>query len=254
MENNLLVGLSRQMALQREMDVIANNIANVATAGYKADGNVFEQYIDPVARSDRFAAPDQHLSFVLDRASWHDMSPGPLQATGNPLDVAIDGNAFLAVQTPNGERYTRNGALQINAQGTLVTGEGYAVLGEGGPITFQQGDRDIVVNREGTITVREGNNIPEAQRGKLRLVSFAQPGQLRKDGSSLFAAPAGMAPQADTTASVVQGAIEKSNVSAVTQMTRMIEVTRSYTHVAGLLQQQSDLRRTAIERLADVPA
>jgi flagellar basal-body rod protein FlgF/flagellar basal-body rod protein FlgG len=254
MENNLLIGLSRQMALQRELDVIANNIANTNTAGFKADGNIFHEFINPVARSDRFAAPDRRPSFVLDRATWHDLSQGPVQQTGNPLDIAIDGNAFLAVQTPNGERYTRNGALQINAQGELVTTEGHRVVGDSGPIVFQPGDREIAINREGTITVKEGNNVAESQRGKLRLVSFAQPGLLRKDGANLFAAPAGLAPQVEPTAGVIQGAVEKSNVRAVVEMTRMVEVTRAYTNIAGLLQQQAELRRTAIERLAEVPA
>jgi flagellar basal-body rod protein FlgF/flagellar basal-body rod protein FlgG len=254
MENNLLIGLSRQMALRRELDVIANNIANVNTAGYKADGNVFEEFIGRVARTDQFAAPDRRPSFVLDRATWHDLSTGPVQQTGNPLDVAIDGRAFLAVQTPRGERYTRNGALQVNAQGELVTGEGHRVLGDNGPIAFQPGDREITISREGTISVREGNNVQESQRGRLRLVGFVQPERLRKDGASLFAAPAGLAPQAEPTASVIQGAIEKSNVRAVVEMTRMVEVTRTYTTVAALLQQQGVLRRTAIERLAEVPA
>ena len=91
------------------------------------------------------------------------------------------------VQTPRGERYTRNGALQINNSGELVTTEGYQVLGEGGPITFQPTDRNITISQDGTISVREGNNAQtESQRGKLRLVSFDQPGRLQKDGSSTF--------------------------------------------------------------------
>jgi flagellar basal-body rod protein FlgF len=254
MENASLIGLSRQMALRREMDVVANNLANLNTTGFKADGNVFHEYLMPVARSDWFTGGDRRMSYVLDRATWHDMGQGSIQQTGNPLDVAIDGKAFLAVQTPQGERYTRNGALQINARGELVTSQGYAVIGENGPIVMQPGDREIAISREGAVTVREGNNAAEAQRGKLRLVGFAQPERLRKDGSSLFAAPAGIAPQPAPTATVLQGAIEKSNVSAVGEMTRMIEVTRTYTAVAGMLQTQGDLRRTAIEKLAEVPA
>ena len=254
MENASLIGLSRQMTLQREMDVVANNLANLNTTGFKADGNVFQEYLMPVARSDWFTGGDRRMSYVLDRATWHDMGQGSIQQTGNPLDVAIDGKAFHAVQTPQGERYTRNGALQINARGELVTSQGYAVLGENGPIVMQPGDREIAISREGALTVREGNNTAEAQRGKLRLVGFAQPERLRKDGTSLFTAPAGMAPQPAPTAAVLQGAIEKSNVSAVGEMTRMIEVTRTYTAIAGLLQAQGDLRRTAIEKLAEVPA
>src|SRR4051812_15325514 len=254
MENASLIGLSRQMTLRREMDVIANNLANLNTTGFKADGNVFNEYLMPGARSDWFTGGDRRMSYVLDRATWHDMGQGSIQQTGNPLDVAVDGKAFLAVQTPQGERYSRNGALQINARGELVTSQGYAVMGDNGPIVMQPGDRDSAIGRDGTVTVREGNNTAEARRGKLRLVGFAQPGRLRKDGTSMFAAPAGRPPQPARTAAVLQGAIEKSNVSAVGEMTRMIEVTRTYTAVAGLLQTQGDLRRTAIEKLAEVPA
>jgi flagellar basal-body rod protein FlgF/flagellar basal-body rod protein FlgG len=253
MQNSLLIGLSRQVALQRELDVIANNIANLNTTGFKADGDVFQEYLMPGARSDRFRGPDRRLSFVLDRATWHNLSQGPIEKTGNPLDVTIDGDAFLAVQTPQGERYTRNGALQINAQGQLVTSQGYTVVGETGPIVFQPGDKEIAISRDGTITVKVGTNVEESQRGKLRLVGFAQPQRLTKDGTSLFVAPAGVAPQPAPTAGIIQGAVEKSNVHAVAEMTRMIEVTRTYTSVAAMLQSQSDLHRTAIEKLADVP-
>jgi flagellar basal-body rod protein FlgF len=253
-ENALLIGLSRQVALQRELDVIANNIANLNTTGFKADGSVFQEYLMPVARSDSFAGADRRLSFVLDRATWTNLSQGPVQQTGNPLDVAIDGNAYLAVQSPKGERYTRNGALQINGRGELVTSEGYNVVGDTGPIVFQPGDTNISISREGTITVREGTAVAESRRGKLRLVSFAQPQRLEKDGASMFAAPAGVTSEAAPTANVIQGSIEKSNVSGVTEMTRMINVTRTYQAVAGVLQSESDLHRSAIEKLADVPA
>jgi flagellar basal-body rod protein FlgF len=255
MENSLLIGLSRQMALRRELDVVSNNIANVNTTAFKADSAVFQEFLMPVARADQFQPPDRRLSFVQDRATWHDLSQGPVQQTGNPLDVAVDGDAFLVVQTPRGERYTRNGALQINAVGELVTSAGDRVVGDAGPIVFSPQDRDIAINADGTISVREGAAVlADVIRGKLRLVSFAQQQLLQKDGSSTFAAPAGVLPQAPQNVRVVQGAIEKSNVRAIIEMTRMIEVTRTYTQVAGLLQQQGDLRRNAIERLAEVPA
>jgi flagellar basal-body rod protein FlgF len=255
MENALLVGLSRQVALNRELEAVANNIANLNTTGFKADGTVFEEFLMPVARDNKFAAADSRLSFVRDRASWHDLSPGPLQHTGNPLDLAIDGNAFFAVQTPSGERYTRNGSFQINAAGQLVTAGGDQVLGEGGPIQFQPTDNKINIAEDGSIRVREGDKATiDAARGKLRLVTFANPGVLHKDGASRFAAPANVQPQAAAKARVTQGVIEKSNVRGVIEMTRMIEITRTYTQIATMLQQSSDLRRSAIEKLADVPA
>jgi flagellar basal-body rod protein FlgF len=254
MENGSLIGLSRQMALQRELDVVANNIANLGTTGFKADGVVFQEHLMPVARANQFGAGDRKLSFVQDRATWHDLSQGPVEQTGNPLDVAINGDAFLAVQTPRGERYTRNGALQINANGELVTSEGHRVLGEAGPIVLQNGDRDVSISADGTVSVREGKNTTDSARGKLRLVGFAEPQRLLKDGTSTFMPPAGVAPQPAANVRIAQGAIEKSNVRSVLEMTRMIEVTRSYTQIAGILQQQSDMRRSAIDKLAEVPA
>jgi flagellar basal-body rod protein FlgF len=255
MENALLVGLSRQMVLERQMDVVANNVANLNTTGFKADNSLFEQYLSPTARENRFNPQDRPLSFVNDRGTWRNMGPGSVQNTGNPLDVAIDGDGFLAVQTPAGERYTRNGALQINGQGQLVTGDGLPVLGDNGPIVLQTTDHDISIAGDGRVTVVEGSTTnTESTRGTLRMVSFAAPQQLQKEGNSLFSAPAGVAATPDTTSRVIQGSIEKSNVNGVVEMTRMIEISRAYQQTATLLQQQSDLHKNAIQQLANVPA
>jgi flagellar basal-body rod protein FlgF len=255
MENALLVGLSRQVALHRELDVIANNVANLNTTGFKGAGAIFENFLMPVARDNQFTGADRRLNFVQDRATWLNLSQGPIQQTGNPLDVAIEGDGYLTVQTPGGERYTRNGALQINAAGELVTSEGFRVTGESGPIVFQNTDRDIIINPDGSIRVREGASAKtDSSRGKLRVVDFDKPQRLQKDGSSTFLAPANVQSRPAANARIVQSAIEKSNVQGVVEMTRLIEVTRSYTEIAGLLQQQSELRRNAIEKLADVPA
>jgi flagellar basal-body rod protein FlgF len=253
MENAGLVGLSRQIALQRELDIVANNIANLNTTGYKADNVVFHEHLMPVARANQFRGADRQLSFVQDRATWLDLAQGPVQQTGNPLDIAVSDNAFLTVQTPRGERYTRNGALQINSAGQLVTSEGLQVLGQNGPIVFQPNDRNVAISTDGTISVREGQNTTDSLRGKLQLASFAQPQRLQKDGTSTYMTPPGMQADPAPQARIVQGAIEKSNVHGVTEMTRMIEVTRTYTQLASMLQQQSDMRRAAIEKLAEVP-
>jgi flagellar basal-body rod protein FlgF len=248
MENALLIGLSRQMSLRRELEVVANNVANLNTTGFKADTAIFEEYLMPGASADQFGRQDRRVSFVQDRSTWHDMSQGPVKQTGNPLDVAIDGNAFLVVQTPRGERYTRNGSFQINAAGELVTTEGYRVMGDAGPIQFQSNDRDVTIGRDGSVAV------PAGARGKLRLVAFQQAQRLQKDGSSTFAAPNGVQSQPAEFAHVIQGSTEQSNVRSVIEMARMIEVTRSYTQIASLLQQHGDMRRSSIERLAEVPA
>lgn len=253
MQNALLVGLSRQMTLERQMDVIANNVANANTNGFKADHSLFEEYLNSNAHEDNFLPADRRVSYVLDRGTFRNTSQGPLQATKNPLDLAIEGAGFLVVQTAAGERYTREGNLQLNSRGQLVTASGDLVLGNSGPITFQQTDHDITVSPDGTITVLEGTSRVDTIRAKLRLVSFDDPQKLLKQGFNLYDTGSAVA-QPDTKSTVLQGFVEKSNVNSVVEMTRMVEVMRAYTQIANMLQQQSDLRKSAIEKLADVPA
>ncbi len=254
MENALLVGLSRQMALMHQLDVVANNIANIDTTGYKSDSALFAQFLTSGASDQQFTGNDRRIDFVQDRATWIDMSPGAIQHTGNPLDVAIDGPGYLTVQTSRGQRYTRNGALTIDGTGNLVTSEGYQVVGDSGPITFQSTDHDVVISANGIITVREGNNTQDSQRGRLQIVTFNQPQQLQKDTGSTFTAPNGVTGNpAPANTRVVQGAIEKSNVNGVAEMARMIQLTRSYSDIAAILQQQSDERRNALSQLSQIP-
>lgn len=254
MENTLLVGLSRQMVLERQMDVVANNVANINTNGFKADRSLFEEYLKSGAHEDNFTRSDRRVSFVQDRASFHDFAAGNTEQTKNPLDVSIDGGGFIAVQTPAGERYTRDGGLQINNLGQLVTAGGNPVLGTSGPIVFQPTDKQINIAADGNVTVLEGTGRTDSVRGKLRLVSFADTQKLVKEGNNLFSAGQGVAAQPDIRSKVRQGFIEKSNVNSVTEMSRMIEITRTYTQISALLQQQSDLHKSAIEKLAEVPA
>jgi len=254
MENMLLIGLSRQMTLERQLDVVANNVANVNTTGYKADKSLFQEFLMPGAHQDNFQGKDRRVSYVTDRATYHDFAQGPLEPTKSPLDVAIDGKGFLVVQTPGGERYTRDGSLQINAQGQLVTAAGNPVLGTGGPIVFQPTDKEVTINADGGVSVLEGVNRIDSIRGKLRLVSFAQAQKLVKEGANLYSGGEGNAAQPDAISRVRQGFVEKSNVNSVSEMSKMIEVTRAYTQISAMLQQQGDLRKSALEKLADVPA
>lgn len=246
MENTSLIGLSRQVALRRELDIIANNLANLTTAGFKGEKVLFEEYLMPVARTQSFGQRDSRLSFVQDLATMHDFAAGPIQQTGNPLDVAIDGTGFFAVETPAGERFQRSGAFQVNSLGELVTSEGFRVLGEAGPIVFEPNDTGIAIARDGTVSASGGT------RGRLRLARFENPQTLVKDGTSTWRATAEALP-VDVSTGVVQGAIERSNVRAVTELGRMIEVTRAYSSLASLMQSGDELRRDAIRSLADVP-
>jgi flagellar basal-body rod protein FlgF len=254
MENSLLVGLARQTTLERHFAVISNNLANINTNGFKGDQSLFEEYLSSGAHEDNFKPADRRVSYVQDRGTFHDMSQGALQQTSNPLDVAISGSGFLTVQTAAGERYTRDGNLQISNTGQLVTNSGDVVLGTGGAIVFQPTDHDIAISQDGTITVQEGASHTDSIRGKLRMVSFADAQALLKQGDNYYAATGEGAAQPDAKSTLRQGYIEKSNVNAVTEMSRMIEVTRAYTTLSNILSQQSDLHKNAIEKLADVPA
>jgi len=254
MENALLVGLSRQTVLERQLNIIANNIANVNTNGYKADQSLFEEHLNSGAHEDNFVGRDRRVSYVQDRGTYKDLSQGPSQQTSNPLDVAVDGDGFLVVQSQGGERYTRDGNLHLNSQGQLVTAAGDAVLGTSGPIVFQPTDHDINISPDGTVTVIEGASRTDSIRGKLRLASFTDAQKLLKEGYNLYAAGDAGVAQADAKSTFRQGYVEKSNVNAVSEMGRMVEVMRTYQQVANILQQQSDLHKSAIEKLADVPA
>ncbi|GLK77738.1 flagellar basal-body rod protein FlgF [Methylopila jiangsuensis] len=247
MENAALVGLSRQIALRRELDVIANNVANMNTSGFKAEEMVFNEYLMPTARADTFPRPDRRLSFVEDRATWHDFSEGAVQTTGGETDLALAGDGFFVIETPGGERYTRNGAFQINAAGELVTSEGRRVLSTSGPIQFAPTETGLTIGKDGMIATSEG------VRGRIRVARFEDMAGLEKDGTSLFRA-SGTPVEAGPATRVLQGAVEKSNVKPVLEMSRLVEVSRSYSSIASLLDKQDELRRSAIERLADVPA
>ncbi|MCG2629508.1 flagellar basal-body rod protein FlgF [Bradyrhizobium sp. WYCCWR 13023] len=253
MQNALLIGLSRQMTLERQMDVIANNVANVNTNGFKADHSLFEEYLRSNAHEDNFVGSDRRVSYVQDRGTYRDVGQGPMEATNNPLDMAISGNAFFAVQANGAERYTRDGKFALSSTGQLMTSDGNLVLGTAGPIVFQPTDHDINVAPDGTVTVLEGTAKIDTIRGKIKMVTFDDPAKLIKLGANLYDTGSA-AQQPDTKSTLQQGYIEKSNVNSVGEMGRMVEVMRSYTAIANLLQQQSDLHKSAIEKLADVPA
>lgn len=244
-ENMQLVSLSRQIALQRQMDVVANNMANINTTGFKAEDVLFEEYVMPVARDRDFPTSDQPLSYTQDWATVHNMAPGPMVQTGNPLDVAIQGPGFLVIDTPAGERFSRSGAMQINAQGVLTDVNGNPVLADGGPVQFDATDTDISFAADGSILTSNGS------KGRLRLVEFADPQTATREGDNLWA---GSEPIAATNTRVMGGAIEKSNVSGVAEMAQMIRVSRAYQSLASIMQRQDELRSNAIRRLGDMAA
>jgi len=161
------------------------------------------------------------------------------------LDVALNGDGFFAIQTPAGERWSKSGAFQLNAGGTLVDTSGNPVLGQRGPITFGPEETGILIGKDGAVSSSAG------PKGTLRLVEFDNPQALTREGSNLYA---GGTPTTATDTRVMQGFIEKSNVSGVTAMAEMIRVQRAYESAASLASKQDDLRRSAIQRLGDANA
>lgn len=244
MMNAQLVGLSREIALRRELDVIANNLANMNTTGYQAERVAFEDYLMPHAEASAFQHRDHDVAFVQDWATYRDMAPGARQVTGNQLDVALSEGGYLTIETPEGIRYSRNGALQINDQGELVTAAGDQVLGLGGtPIVFTPDDTDITITGNGSVTTNAG------ARGTLQLVGFPNEQELEKLGGNLYAANDGVEPLPDADVRVTQGVLEKSNVQSVREMSRLVEVQRAYEMQSNMLRQSDQMRQEAIRLL-----
>jgi flagellar basal-body rod protein FlgF len=246
MENAFLIGLSRQVALARELDVVANNVANVDTNGFKRRSTVFQEYIMPKARHEEFNGTDQRMSYVWDKGTALNYSAGALERTGNPLDVAIQGDPMFAVRAPGGERYTRNGSLGINAKGELVNSDGHVMVTDQGSLTISSTETDIKIAQDGSITTSNG------PRGKLKLVKVPNPQVLQNEGQNLFSSPAPLQAAESKDFRLAVGEVEKSNVKAVQEISRLMEISRAYQSVSSLMQRTDELRRNAISRLADV--
>ena len=238
MENTSYIGLSRQIALGRQLDLIANNVANMNSAGFKGERAIFEEFL--VKTSDR-----KKLSYVHDRGIWRDTKEGPMQRTGNPFDVALKGEAFFVVGTTDGPRYTQNGRFQLDGDCTLVTQSGFPVLDErGDPVVIDPLDCAITFSAEGAVIGDLG------EIARLQLVSFENLQGMLKIGDSLYNTE--QEPQEPQGVQVLQGMFEGSNIQGIVEMTRMMDVVRAYTSTASMMQTNHDLQRSAVEKLGEV--
>ncbi len=244
MDNTLLVSLSQQLAAYRSMDVIANNIANVNTPGYKRESVKFEEYVQQVAPAEGEKGR-QSISFVQDKGTSRDLTQGAATHTGAPFDLAINGKGYFTVQTPSGDRYTKNGHFTLDSNGRIVTEDGGVLQGDGGEIAITSDDGDIHIAQDGTITGARG------QIGKVKLVNFASEAALQKEGSSLYSTT--QTPNAVESPMISQGFLEESNVQPVLEISHMLDVLRAYQTTASLTQSQEDLMRSAIDKLGSAP-
>ncbi len=244
MESPWLISISRQAALQRDMDAVANNIANVNTPGYKAERMMFSEYLVRPQRN----VP---LSFVQDRGMMRDLSEGPLTKTGNPLDLALSGDGYFMVDTPNGQRYTRSGRFQLDAERRIVDERGEPVLGDGGqPITIPTDRNVITIAPDGTVSANTDGTVSTDTDivGKLGVVTFDNPRSMKREAFGLYASDATPTPAKEQTR-VMQGMLEESNVNAIQEMTNMIEISRAYTANQQVLQNEDDRMRRAISQI-----
>ena len=238
METTTPIALSRQIVLRRKMDMIANNIANMTATGFRAESLLAEQV--PVD-----VGPRQTVRYVQDVALVRDLTPGAMIPTGNPLDLAIEGEAYFVVATDDGDRYTRNGQFRLSELGEIISASGESVLDDGGaPIAVPPGAGPVTIAPDGTVST------PDVVLGRLGLVRFEDAQDLQKAGHGLYRTD--QAPIPAEGVSVIQGVIEGSNVRPVVEMTEMMTTLRAYQGTQKIIDAHHELERRMIERMLEV--
>lgn len=236
--DTLLAGMQ---ALWQRHEVLANNLANITTTAFKRDDVI--PVLDPASADLVASGRNLELIGTAPAIQFTDHAQGAIQHTGRNLDLALDGSGFLVVETPAGTRYTRSGAFNLGADGALVTADGHAVMGVAGRIILRSPNFTITGQGE----VRDGAQVV----GTLKTVDFPKPYQLLKEGSNLYVPAEGLTPEAST-AQVVSGALEASNVNSVEAMVSMIEVLRSYEASQKALQALEEANQTAANDIGTV--
>lgn len=239
MENVSYVVLSYQMALQRHLDILANNVANMNSTAFRGERPLFQEFLVT-------AEDGSTTSYVEDVGLLRNTNPGSIQQTSNTLDVALSGEGFFVVDTAEGPRYTRNGNWRLDEFGQIVVGTGNPVVDESGlPIVIDPGDGAITIGADGTVSSEAG------LIGQIHVVKFENQQALQKLGDGLFSAGGQIATPA-TDFSILQGMIEGSNVNGVVEMTLMMEVANAYRTTAQMTSANDDLRRRAIQTIGQV--
>lgn len=236
MDNALYTTLTRQSGLMREMQVLANNIANASTTGFKAEGVMFSEHVKGLGPG------VQSLSMATAAVRDTAMAQGGLVQTGGTFDLAIEGDGFFLIETPGGQRLTRAGAFGPNENGDLVTADGYPVLDAGGaPVFVPQGLGEIGISPDGTISAG-GQPI-----GQIGIVIPADPNSMIREGGVMFDARGGFGPALD--GRMLQGFLENANVNPILQVSRMIEVQRAYELGQSFMDKEDERIRSVIQAI-----
>lgn len=237
MESTSLIALSRQSGLERQLDVVANNIANMNTHGFRGERMMFIEHM--VKSRGGAKLQGTKLAYVRDIATITDTSPGPMEKTGNPLDLAITGEGFFVVQTEDGERYTRNGRFQLDDGGQIVTQTGNPLVSSGGdPFFLSPEDTVVTISRDGTVSTNNG------ELGKIRLVTFENPQELERFANGLFASKT--KPVDVETPEIAQGTLEGANIKPILEMAKLIEISRKYDSARKFIDREDERMRNMI--------
>jgi len=236
MENTGYIALSRQMVLRQQMDVIANNLANMNTSAFKGESMLFVEHLTK-------ADDGKLLSFVQDLALVRNLDEGPIIHSSNPLDLAIRGDGYFTVDTPGGDRHTRRGTFMLDESGQIVTPEGYPLLSSGGaPIVIPPDSGSISIARDGTVSTEAG------QVARIELIAFEEEQFLTRTEEGLYdAGDLDSTPVTDP--DIQQGMIEGSNVKGILEITRLMETVRNYQSAAKLAETEHERQRRAIDSL-----
>lgn len=241
------IAASGMRARMESLDLLANNVANASTGGYKADREFYSLYVAP--ESQGATAQDPSATMPVIERPWTDHSQGTLQTTGNPLDLALSGRGFFTVQGPTGPLYTRNGNFHLTADGRMATADGYPLNGSGGAPLTLQGARPIEISGDGT--VRQDGNVV----GQLQVVDFTATAGLDKQGSNYFrVSDPKLQPGAPSGTAVEQGKLEASNSGSAESAVRLVSIMRQFEMLQKAAALGADMSKQAIEQVAHVGA
>jgi len=242
--DGLYIAASGALARLHDLEIVANNLANTDTVGFKRDRPTFES----VLQSSLLGAGSEPIAGATGRSFARvdgvatDFGSGPTVSTGGALDVAIRGRGFFQVDTPAGTRYTRSGAFQTSADGTLVTAAGGEVAGEGGPL--DSGGRSVRLLASGDLVDDRGVSL-----GRLRVVDFESPERLSKEGNSLYRAPDGLDPTDLEDFDLLPGSLEQSNVEPVRELAALVTLQRSFDAAMRTITSNDQITRQLIEEI-----
>jgi flagellar basal-body rod protein FlgF len=243
MDQISVLAAAGMQARMQSLDLVANNLANSSTGGYKSDGEFYTLFASEAAADDGSGTSS---SVPMIQRQWTDFAPGLLEPTNNPLDFGLSGKGFFVVQGPSGPLYTRNGNFRFSTSGALVTGEGYPLLQQNGQPFKANTSQPLQVSREGEVT-QNGKSL-----GSIKVALFENPAGLTKYGGNYFSNTTGQEPADASGAQIYQGKIEASNVSASHGAVRIVGLSRQFEMMQKAISISNDMGKKAIEEVAKV--